>query len=108
MYNNHRGRRLQYTIGKTYRSSTIWSPLGLHQPSGTVASQPRRNPVSRMGCQDPGGLMPLNICEGAPCFGRKRFLKAGEQGLIKDFLCFGLLSDLKLRHSQVEKRIGVE
>ena len=52
--------------------------------------------------------MPLNICEGAFCFGRKRFLKAGDQGLIKDSLCFGLLSGLELRHSQIKKRIGVE
>ena len=45
---------------------------------------------------------------GAFCFSRVGLLKAGDQGLIKDSARFGLLVGLELRHSQVEKRIGVE
>jgi hypothetical protein len=50
----------------------------------------------------------LEVRECALCFGRTGLLKAGDQGLIKDSARFGLLSGLELRHSQVEKRIGVE
>jgi len=52
--------------------------------------------------------LPLEIREGALCFSRERFMKAGDQGLIKDSARFGLLSGLELRHSQIKKRIGVE
>jgi hypothetical protein len=52
--------------------------------------------------------LPLEIREGALCFGRERFMKAGDQGLIKDSARFGLLSGLELSHSQIKKRIGVE
>src|SRR5439155_24805503 len=50
----------------------------------------------------------LKLREGAFCFGRERVLKAGDQGLIKHFARFGLLSALELRHSQTKKRIGAE
>jgi hypothetical protein len=52
--------------------------------------------------------LPLEIREGALCFGRERFLKAGDQGLIKDSARFGLLAGLEVRHSQIKKRIGAE
>ena len=52
--------------------------------------------------------LPLEICQGAFCFSRVGLLKAGDQGLIKDSARFGLLAGLELRHSQVEKRIGIE
>jgi hypothetical protein len=49
------------------------------------------------------GSLPLEIREGAFCFSRERFMKAGDQGLIKDSARFGLLTSLELRHSQIEK-----
>jgi hypothetical protein len=50
----------------------------------------------------------LHVSEGAFGFAGARFLKAGDQGLIKHSLRFGLLSGLELRHSHVKQRISAE
>jgi hypothetical protein len=68
-------------IGKTYRSSTILI-LGFLESSETIAAQPGAisfRPKGAVGAKD---LLPLDICEGSPCFARKRLLKARQQGLI--------------------------
>ena len=50
----------------------------------------------------------LNVRKGSFRFGGERFLKAAGQSPIKGSTRFTRLLGLELRHSQVEKRIGVE
>ena len=62
----------------------------------------------RIGLRLGGGSLPLEIRKGAFRFGRKRFLKSGDQSLTKRSARVGLLISLELRHSQIKKRIGIE
>src|SRR5439155_7087312 len=78
---------------------------GWRCPSICLASigcgrQDARRPHSQDGCapllpvpralRRGGGSLPLEIREGAFCFARQRFLKAGDQGLIQDSARLGL------------------
>ena len=82
MYNSSRAKAI--TI-RNWESVPIVDDLVIARATSTTGPSllsPRRNPVSRMGSGGPGRLLPLDICEGSPCFASKGLLKAREQGLI--------------------------
>src|SRR5205807_10466730 len=89
-------------LGTTWKTDEVFGVLDkmmqLRARIGFIRSSAPRDVAS----------LPLEICQGAFCFSRERFLKAGDQGLIKDSACFGLLAGLELRHSQIKKRISIE
>ena len=81
MYNNHGRRRLEYVIENV--------PIvdDLVGPRATSTAPNHRCPTKTHSgfanwLPEPGGLLSLYICEGSPCFARKRLLKTREQGLI--------------------------
>jgi len=89
-------------LGATWRTDEVF---GVLDKMNAIEGANRLYPEQRAPrC----GLLPLEICQGAFCFSRERFMKTGDQSLIKDSARFGLLSGLELRHSQIKKRIGVE
>ena len=82
MYNSYGQRRLQYVIGKAYPIVDDLVIARAYINDRTIASQPKAQSGFANGALGPEWLLPLNICEGSPCFASKGLLKAREQGLI--------------------------
>ena len=64
MYNNHGRSRLQYVIGKAYRSSTIWSIARATSTTRTIASQPKAQSSFANGLWRTGAITPALYLRG--------------------------------------------